>query len=111
LGRFSKVVGIEGIISLLERGEKRMNRWNQLKESFPLHSKNTRVEWIADNFLLNDFWVKDANFIFLHWTAFSVPQREAMMQLLKGCGEGTVVISFTNPIPGDDFEVLLKDAW
>jgi hypothetical protein len=30
---------------------------------------------------------------------------------MKVCGEGTVVISFTNPIPSDDFVVLVNDNW
>lgn len=89
-----------------------MNRWNHLKESFPAHSKKVEVEWSGENFLQNDFWVvPETGFIFLHWTAFNLRQRETIGQYLRGCKEGTVVITLTNPIPGEDFEVLIKDSW
>jgi len=52
----------------------------------------------------------DATFILLHWTAFSNAQLQLAGDVMSQCREGTLVISFTNPIPNSDFEILVKDS-
>jgi hypothetical protein len=46
----------------------------------------------------------------LHWTAFNNEQQRTVAGLLAACVEGTYVVSFTNPIPGVDFEILVHDT-
>lgn len=89
LGKFKKVVGIDNLSTLVERGEKRMDRWNRFKESFSAHIQSVQVDWIVDDFILNEFWT-DGSFLFLHWTAFSLQQRVKVSDVMsKRCIEGT----------------------
>ena len=57
----------------------------------------------------NGFWT-DGTCILLHWTAFSNEQQRIVASLLSSCQEGTYVISFTNPVPGEDFDILVQDT-
>ncbi len=109
IGQFNKVVGIDNLSSLVERGEKRQGRWDLYADNFTQAMKEVIFEFIEDNFILSGFWT-EATFVLLHWTAFSKEQQLAVSKLLSECAEGTQVITFTNPIPGDDFEVLIKDS-
>lgn len=108
VGDFSRVIGVDNIRALLERGEKRQERWETMKSSFTQQAKIVEFDWIEDNFVLADFW-QDASFIFLHWTAFSTEQREKVGKTMAKLKEGTQVVSLTNPIPGSDFAVLVED--
>lgn len=109
IGHFTRAIGVENVTSLLERGEKRMPRWEQMKEPFPKKIKDCNVEWVEDNILTSNFWV-EGSFIFLHWTAFSKEQRATISKALSQCAEGSHVLSFTTPVEGDDFIVLVKDT-
>lgn len=110
IGQFNKVVGVDGIAALLERGEKRQGRWDLYADNFTQAMKEVIFEFIEDNFIVSRFWAVEATFILLHWTAFSKEQQAAVAKILAECAEGTHVITFTNPIPGTDFEVLVKDS-
>lgn len=114
VGSFRKVVGIDNIKSLVDRGEKRMTRWQMFSENFTKTIKDTVFDWIQDDFLEADFW-SDATLLLLHWTAFSHEQRLAMAERIKMCSEGTLVIALTEPIPNSDLEVLTqgicKTSW
>ena len=46
----------------------------------------------------------------MHWTAFNRDQLEVAGDVFAQLREGTLVISFTNPIPNPDYEILIKDA-
>ena len=109
IGNFTKAVGIDNVASLLERGEKRMRRWEQMKEPFPASIRDCTIDWIEDNFIAADFWT-EGNFFLLHRTVFSKEQRTTISKLLSQCVEGTCVISFTTPVSGSDFEILIKDS-
>lgn len=109
IGQFNKVVGVENIMALLERGEKRQPRWDLMSEGFTQAMREVLFEFIQDDFVLNNFWTAEATFILLHWTALSTEQQAAVGRLLGQCAEGTHVISFTAPIPGSDFTVLVRD--
>lgn len=100
---------MENIAALLERGERRAGRWERFKGSYNERLREVIFDWIEDDFLLNGFWTV-ANFIVLHWTAFSNAQRRDVAALLATCAEGTYVVSFTHPIPGKDFEILVHDT-
>lgn len=109
IGKFIKVSGVEIVTALLERGEKRMMRWNKLKENFTNKIKAMEFEWNEDDFVVNTYWT-NGTFIFLHWTAFPLPLRKKMAQAMSACIEGTHVITFTHPIPSTDFVILLSDT-
>lgn len=108
IGSFKKVVGIDNLNSLIERGERRLSRWEKFSDNFTAAIKNVTIDFIEDDFLLSGFW-NEGTFILLHWTAFNSEQRLRISSLLAACAEGTQVLSFTHPIPGDDFEVLIQD--
>lgn len=109
VGNWKKCVGVENVIALLERGSKRMSRWETYRENFPKITTEIELDWVDDNFLENDFWV-EATYILLHWTAFSNEQITKCAGMFSYCPEGTIVIAFTNPVPNDDFEILIKDS-
>mmetsp|Transcript_4369 Transcript_4369/g.9829 ORF Transcript_4369/g.9829 Transcript_4369/m.9829 type:complete len:333 (-) Transcript_4369:77-1075(-) len=109
IGSFERVNGVEVIACLLERGEKRTNRWEKYQPSFPERIRETRFDWIEDDFVISGFYT-DASCILLHWTALSNEQQRAVARNLGSCAEGTYVLSFTKPVPGDDFEVLVQDT-
>jgi len=110
IGDFVKVGGIENIQALLDRGEKRMPRWERHSEIFPKAMKKIRFVWEQDNFIENPAPWADGTFILLHWTAFNKEQLEAMGKLMNQLREGCIVVSFTNPVPNTDFEILVKDS-
>jgi hypothetical protein len=109
LGNFDRVTGVDNIASLLERGEKRTARWERFQSSYTEKIRNIVFDWVEDDFTKNGFWT-DGTFIFLHWTAFSNDQQRDVAKILSSCQEGTFVISFTNPIPGQDFLILVHDT-
>lgn len=99
--------GIDQIEGLVERGEKRMPRWERLT-GIPSETKKIEFMWEQDNFLDNpDPWM-DATFILLHWTAFNSEQLKLAADVMAQCREGCLVVTFTNPIPNSDFEILIK---
>ena len=101
--------GIDNIQALVERGEKRTPRWLRFSEGFPPEINKVNFMWEQMDFLENpDPWA-DATFILLHWTAFNSAQLQLAGDVMSQCREGTLVISFTNPIPNSDFEILVKD--
>eukprot|EP01038_Epipyxis_sp_PR26KG_P014375 gene14375-19280_t len=108
IGNFSKSVGIENLKSLLSRGEKRLKRWESYKTVLPEYIRSIDIDWIEDDFIENNKWI-EASFILLHWTAFSKDQRDEIAHWMRQCEEGTHVVSFTHPIPGNDFEILIED--
>jgi SAM-dependent methyltransferase len=108
LGNFSKVVGIEFLQSLHERGLKRIPRYEGFKENYPLSIRKTRVEFIQDDFLLCDYW-SESTFLLLHWTALNKEQQMNVSNKLRYCREGTFVLAFTHPIPDVNWEILIQD--
>ena len=96
--KFVKCGGIEFIGSLLDRGVKRMNRWeNVVKGSFPPATRDMQMVWMNGDLFASNVWL-DATFLFIHWTAFSNEQITKLSDLLRGCKEGTHVITITHPI-------------
>lgn len=110
IGDFTKVGGIENIQALLDRGEKRMPRWERYSQNFPKKMQKIRFIWEQDNFLENPSPWADGTFILLHWTAFNKEYLEKMGQLMNQLREGCIVVSFTNPVPNTDFEIIIKDS-
>jgi SAM-dependent methyltransferase len=108
VGQFSRCCGVEYIEPLLDRGQKRMVRWNKYKTEMPTHYADITFGWTSADFLEAVTWI-DATFIFLHWTAFSLPQRMLLADHLLKCAEGTFVISLTHAVPSNEFIVLVKD--
>ena len=109
-GDFYKCGGIDGIQALVDRGEKRMPRWNRFKEGFPREINRVKFLWENDNYLENpDVW-RDATWILLHWTALNKEQLELAGDRLAQCREGCIVVTFTTPIMNSDFEILIKDS-
>ncbi len=109
IGQFNKVVAIDAITSLIERGEKRQKRWDLMSENFTQKMREVMFEFIEDNFIMTNFWT-EASFLLLHWTAFSTEQRNLVTKILTECLEGTQIITFTNPIPSDDWQILVQDT-
>lgn len=108
IGKFKKACGVECIFTLLERGEKRMTRWEKMTADLAVTIKNANIQWIDDNVFENDFWV-EASFILLHWTAFANIEIQKLSELFEGCSEGCQVVTFTKPIQGTSFKLLLAD--
>ncbi len=110
IGSFERVVGIEYITALLERGEKKTERWNKIKAQFPPEFENkTRVNWKNDNLYDVDYWL-DGTFYVLHWTSFSPKQREIISSKMSKCRTGTLCLTFTEPLPEEHFEILVQDV-
>ncbi len=110
IGNFKRVIGVEYLTSLISRGEKRMVRWDKFKGEFPNKIKDIDIQWTEDDFVENPFWTGNADFIFLHWTAFSWESRKLITKYLRRCPEGTHVITFTSPIQDKNFELFLTDT-
>jgi len=109
IGDFNRVIGCDALTCMLERGEKRAQRFERYQDSYTEKIRNIIFDWIEDDFTLNGFYT-DGTFILLHWTALSDAQQRAVGGMLAGCQEGTFVLSLTNPVPGNDFEVLVHDT-
>lgn len=110
IGNFDRVVGIEYLPPLVERGERRLNRWNTYKKNFPNKMQEILIDFIEDDFLKNDFWTTDASFIFIHWTTFTFEAKEKVIENLLKCQEGTHIITFTKPIEHELFILLCSDT-
>lgn len=109
-GRFDKVGGIDAIEALLDRGEKRMPRWNRFSKGFPKEIKRTKFMWEHADYLESpDPW-RDATFVLLHWTALNKEQLDRAGDCLAQLREGAIVVSFTTPVANSDFEILVKDT-
>lgn len=67
------------------------------------------IAWIEDDFTQNDFWA-EATFIILHWTALESQQWGEVSEMMVKCVEGAHVITFTNPLNCEDFDLLLVDT-
>jgi SAM-dependent methyltransferase len=109
--KFEACGGIEVIGNLLDRGVKRMLRWDtKVKVNFPNEVKNTRMLWANEDLFKSAVW-HDATFLVIHWTAYSNKQVAALSDQLRVCKEGTHIITITHPIINndDDFELLVKD--
>ena len=102
--------GIDAIEALVERAEKRMPRWERFSIGFPTDTRKIDMVWEQDNFLLNEVPWMDATFVLLHWTAFNSEQLKLAGDVMAQLREGTLVVTFTNPIPNSDFEILIKDS-
>lgn len=109
IGQFERVFGIENIAALLERGEKRTKRFERYQSSYTEKIRNVLFDWVEDDFMTNGFWT-DGDFILLHWTAFTNEQQRTITKTLATCKEGTFVVTFTSPIPGDDYDILVRDT-
>lgn len=109
LGNFSCCGGIEHIGALLDRGVKRMVRWNKFKETFPVKQRQMQFVWLNEDILETKAWL-EATFIILHWTAFPSHMQNKIADMLCACDEGTICITFTTPVPGDNFEILVQDS-
>ena len=110
LGNFARVTGVEQLASLLERGEKRASRWALMEDNFTQRILDVDKQWIEDDFVKNDFWTSDATFVLLHWTAFNYEERQLLTDHLNNLAEGAQVLSLTNPIPGNDYKLLVEDT-
>ena len=109
IGNFKECNGIDMITPLLETGERLARKWNKMKSSFPEAMRTIKFNWICENFLLNDDWV-DGTFIVLHWTALNPKQIQHIATKLDYCEEGTMTISFTRPVPNENFEIVVADC-
>lgn len=109
IGNFVRVVGVDHIESLLERGSKRFVRWDRIKEKLPTKMANIDFEWNHDDFIEAQYWV-EATFIFLHWTCFTLAQRYQITETMTRCREGTIIVTISHSIPNPDFELLIKDS-
>lgn len=110
-GNLSKSCGIEYISNLLDRGVRRMTRWdNEIKKNFPQETRKIEFGWQNEDFTKSSIWY-DSTFILLHWTAFSKDQIAKVSEVLRACREGTVVITLTHQIETgtDDYLLLVKD--
>jgi SAM-dependent methyltransferase len=109
LGNFTRCVGIDRVKAVLDRGKKRMARWERAKDDYPVHVQTVEFDWLNTNFLEDTNWTSYANFIFLHWTALSNPQIRQTTELLTQCAKGTICVTLTNPIMDEvttGYEVL-----
>lgn len=109
--KFITCGGIEIISNLLDRGVKRLLRFNNtIKQNFPTNVKNMKFIWSNDNLFKNDVW-HDSSFLIIHWTAFSNKQVKELSDLLSVCKEGTQIITITHPIHNihNDYLLLIKD--
>ena len=117
LNKFDRCGGIDIISNLLDRGVKRMTRWdNIVKMNFPKEVRSIQFLWNNEDMYKNQNWL-DATFIIIHWTAFSNIQIKEMSALFYQCNEGTQIITITHPIQMDldrenenPFELLIKDV-
>lgn len=110
IGNFERVIGIEFITSLLERGERRLTRWNTYKKQFNNKLQEILIDFMEDDFLKNDSWSNDGSFIFIHWTTFTLQSRQKVIEHLLKCQEGTHIITFTKPIEHELFILLCSDT-
>ena len=108
MGTFNKSVGVDNLESLVERGTKRIRRWDKFKEKLPRKQRDTFIDFIQDDITEATFW-SDATFIFLHWTAFNIEQRESISNIMNLCKEGTIVVSVTHLVQNSAFMVLKED--
>lgn len=109
--KYVKCGGIEFIGALLDRGVKRMNRWdNIVKENFPPATRDIQMVWMNGDLFTSNVWF-DSTFLLIHWTSFSNEQVDKLSDLLRRCKEGTHVVTITHPIHviDNDFELLVKD--
>jgi SAM-dependent methyltransferase len=110
IGNFEKVAGIETIRALIERAERRMQRWAAYKSNFTAKIQEMTIDFIEDDFISNSTWTKDGSFIFLHWTTFPPALKKKITQLLGQLQEGAHVITFTKPIDHELYVVLISDT-
>lgn len=111
-GKFAKCGGIDMISSLLDRGVKRMARWdNTVKQHFSPSTRKVQLVWLNEDLYKTKVWY-DATFLFIHWTSFSNQQIDSLSDFLRATKEGTYVITITHPIAniGSDFELMVKDS-
>jgi hypothetical protein len=101
---------VEAINALLERGEKRMPRWDRFKKSFSRDIKKTKFLWEGGDYLEDVVPWRDATFVLLHWTALNKEQLDRAGDCLAQLREGALVVSFTTPVANSDFEILVKDT-
>ena len=86
----------------------RIGRWNKYNENFTIKIQKVEIDFIEDDYILNGFY-QDGSFIFLHWTALSNKQQLIVSKLLEKCKEGTYVITLSNPLQSNDYEVFVQD--
>eukprot|EP01041_Mallomonas_annulata_P002124 gene2124-4148_t len=110
LGHFKKCVGIEIFHGLIDRAEKRKNKFmGLLEQDFVTPKiKSVEISWVNGDFFEKREWTQ-ATFIFLNWTALSSSDRKKLTSYLDKCAEGTFCVSLTYPIPHPKFEVLISD--
>jgi hypothetical protein len=106
LGTFQTCVGIEMIDNLIERGRKRLHRWDRYSQNLSAKYKEMKIEFIKDNIFECDFYATDASFIFLHWTAFTYQQKLLVSDILNLSKEGTICVTLTIQLMNDDYELL-----
>jgi hypothetical protein len=108
-GNFKMCGAVENVETLLDRGSKRMVKWDNLKGGFPQKQRECKFVWAKENFLENpQTWVV-GNYFFLHWTAFSLDQRATVAEHVEECSEGSIFITLTNPIEVNSLEILIED--
>lgn len=108
IGHFVKCGGIEALDPLLQRGAKRISRFEKYKDLYPESTRDCVIDFTYDDFIERDFWV-EATFILLHWTAFDGDKLARISAQLEKCREGTMVVAVTHPVPSTDFDILVKD--
>lgn len=108
IGEFKKCGGIEAIGALSDRGLKRMVRWEAYKENLTKEVRAVQFVWLNEDIVKTQVW-HEATFIVLHWTAFGNDLKSTICQMLKACSEGTLIVTFTSPLPDNDFCLLVDD--
>lgn len=108
-GHFKKCCGIEIVDSLLQRGSKRIQRWEKYKSSYDSSIQKTQFDFSLNDFIESDYWT-EATFLFIHWTALNNEQIASISNTLYKCNEGVFVLTITHSIPNTDFDLLIKDT-
>jgi SAM-dependent methyltransferase len=109
VGDFTKVLGVEHVDALMERGSKRMVKWDMVQSRLPEAKRRIEFAWAGEDFTEKTRTWFDATFIFLHWTAFNNDSVRLISALMHQCKEGALVVSITRPLQNDRFEVLVQD--
>lgn len=110
VGEFKRVMGIEHIDALMERGSKRMVKWDMANARLPDIKRQIEFSWVGEDFTQKPATWYDATFIMLHWTTFNADLVKLISNLMNQCKEGCIVVSFVRPLLNEKFKLLVKDV-
>ena len=109
VGEFTKVLGVEQVDALMERGSKRMVKWDMANARLPEKQRSIEFAWAGEDFTEKTRTWYDATFIVLHWTAFNNDSVNLISALMHQCKEGCIVVTLTRPLRNEKFELLISD--